>query len=91
MRKVNRESFDPSFFKGIAHRGLHDDKRTENGLAAFQNAIDNGLAFELDVHITKDMQVIVCHDSDLIRTTGKQGIIEELTAQDTVHKAADGE
>lgn len=82
MKKIDRNEFHPSFFKGLAHRGLHDEKRTENGMAAFQNAIDHGVAFELDIHITKDDELIVCHDSDLIRTTGKAGIIEEMTSKE---------
>ena len=63
----------------VAHRGLHNSVYTENGLKAFQNAIENGFPFELDIHLTKDGQLVVCHDDDLKRTTGKEGIIEELT------------
>ena len=81
-KKATRQDFDPSFFRGIAHRGLHDEQRTENGLAAFQNAMDHGLCFELDIHLTKDGELLVCHDSELERTTGKRGIIEELTLQE---------
>ena len=81
-KKARRQDFDPSFFRGIAHRGLHDETRTENGLAAFQNAIDRGLCFELDIHLTKDDELLVCHDSELERTTGKKGIIEELTLEE---------
>lgn len=73
---------NPLFLKGIAHRGLHTKEFTENGMKAFQNAIDHHIAFELDVHLTKDNQLIVCHDDDLKRTTGKEGIIEELTVQE---------
>ena len=73
-RKFGREYFGP-----IAHRGLHNATLTENGLKAFENAIKNDLPFELDIHITKDGQLVVCHDDDLKRTTGKEGIIEELT------------
>lgn len=36
-----RDSFNPNIFKGVAHRGLHDDKRFENSLSAFKNAIDH--------------------------------------------------
>lgn len=64
----------------IAHRGLHDDKCTENGLKAFENAINAGLPFELDVHLSKDGELIVCHDAQLKRTTGKEGRIESLTS-----------
>lgn len=67
------------FLKGIAHRGYHNETITENSLNAFKLAIDNKLAFELDVHLTKDGELIVFHDYDLKRVTGKEGIVEELT------------
>lgn len=80
MKKYStKNDFYPSFLKGIAHRGLHNEKFTENGLNAFKNAIDNDFDFELDIHLTKDNELIVCHDSELKRTCGKEGIIEELT------------
>lgn len=88
MEKINNEKADvlkrinPLFLKGIAHRGLHNDKYTENGMLAFKNAIDNNVSFELDVHLTKDNDLIVCHDSELKRTTGKEGIIEDLTVKE---------
>ena len=70
------------FLKGIAHRGLHNEKFTENGMKAFQNAIDHGVAFEFDIHLTKDNELVVCHDENLVRTTGKEGIIEDLTLKE---------
>lgn len=73
---------NPVFLKGIAHRGLHDEKFTENGLLAFENAINHGVAFEFDLHLTKDNELVVCHDEDLKRTTGKEGIIEDLTLKE---------
>ena len=72
----------PGFAKGIAHRGLHNEKYTENGLAAFKHAIDNDIPFEFDIHLTKDYKLIVCHDENLKRTTGKEGIIEDLTSEE---------
>ena len=83
MRKQKALSkINPVFLNGIAHRGLHNEKFTENGLKAFQNAIDHGVAFEFDIHLTKDKQLVVCHDEDLKRTTGKEGIIEDLTLKE---------
>ena len=69
-------------YLGIAHRGLHNEEYTENGLKAFKHAMDYGLAFELDIHLTKDGELVVCHDSELLRTTGKNGIIEDLTLKE---------
>lgn len=83
MKKVDvLKRVNPLFLKGIAHRGLHNEKYTENGMLAFKNAIDNNVSFELDVHLTKDNDLIVCHDSELKRTTGKEGIIEDLTVEE---------
>ena len=73
---------NPVFLNGVAHRGLHNEKFTENGLKAFQNAIDHGVAFEFDIHLTKDNELVVCHDESLKRTTGKEGIIEDLTLKE---------
>ncbi len=77
--KRKEKKFGPDYLGPIAHRGLHNAGITENGLNAFKNAIDNGFSFELDIHITKDGQLVVCHDDDLKRTTGKEGVIEDLT------------
>lgn len=82
MSKAKREDFDPRLFEGICHRGYWGEGRTENGLLAFEEAIKHGSAFELDIHLTADKQLIVCHDSELERTTGKKGIIEELTMEE---------
>ena len=71
IRRMN-----PKLFQGICHRGYHNETDTENGLRAFENAIDKNMAFELDVHLTKDKQLVVIHDSDTRRVTGKKGIIE---------------
>ena len=77
FKKIN-----PKFLEGIAHRGLHNEKFTENGINAFKNAIDHDVAFEFDIHITSDGELIVCHDENLKRTTGKEGIIEHMTAKE---------
>lgn len=73
---------NPLFLKGIAHRGFHNEEFTENGMKAFDNAIKHNLPIELDIHLTKDNQLMVCHDEDLVRTTGKNGIIEHMTVQE---------
>lgn len=84
---------DPLFLEGICHRGLHNEKDTENGLRAFQNAIDINMAIELDIHLTKDNQLVVFHDSDLKRVTNKEGIIEDKTVSELKqdYRLLDGE
>ena len=81
-KSVALSRINPVFLNGIAHRGLHNDKFTENGMNAFKNAIDHGVAFEYDIHLTADKQLVVCHDENLVRTTGKEGIIEDLTLKE---------
>ncbi len=63
-----------------AHRGLHNEERPENSLAAFKAAKEKGYGVELDVHLLKDGTLAVFHDHTLIRMTGKEGKIEDLTA-----------
>ena len=83
MKKaVALSKINPVFLNGIAHRGFHNDKFTENGMKAFKAAIDLGVAFEYDIHLTKDGELVVCHDENLVRTTGKEGIIEDLTLKE---------
>ena len=81
---MDREKIFDSFVvnKYIAHRGLHNDVFPENSLGAFQNAIDNGYAIELDVHLLSDGTVAVFHDTKLARMTGKDGYIKNLKAED---------
>jgi len=63
----------------IAHRGESADA-PENTLAAFRLAWErNVAAIELDVHLTKDGELILCHDPDTKRTTGVKQVIVEST------------
>lgn len=62
-----------------AHRGLHDEIRPENSMAAFRAALEAGYGIELDVHLLKDGNLAVMHDSALQRTTSRPGKIEDLT------------
>ena len=77
----DRSHYSEQFFLGICHRGLHNAEYSENGLKAFENAIKNNMAFECDVHLSKDGVLFVMHDSKLERMTGKEGTIEELDSK----------
>jgi glycerophosphoryl diester phosphodiesterase len=92
-KKTVMNRLNPLFFEGIAHRGLWNEADTENGLKAFRNAIEAGFAMEFDIHLTKDGTLLVCHDDNLKRTTGKEGIIEELTLDEIKknYRLLDGE
>ena len=65
-----------------AHRGLHSKGLPENSMAAFRAALDGGYGIELDVHLLADGNLAIMHDSDLLRTTGRTGTVEELTTAD---------
>lgn len=93
MGRIDYSKYDDRLFKGIAHRGYHNDKFSENGLFSFEKAIELNLAFELDVHLTLDKKLVVCHDSSLKRVTNKDGIIEKLSLKDIKdnYRLLDGE
>lgn len=66
-----------------AHRGLHNKPQVpENSMAAFRAALDHGYGIEFDVHLLKDGNLAIIHDSSLKRTTGAEGFIEDLTTEE---------
>ena len=67
---------------GYAHRGLHKEGIPENSIAAFRAALEKGYGIELDIHLMKDGNLAVIHDSSLARTAGVDVRIEDLTADD---------
>ena len=65
--------------KIYGHRGAKG-MYPENTLLSFKKAIDQGVdGLELDVHLTKDGEVVVIHDETLDRTTSGTGWIKDLT------------
>ena len=62
----------------IAHRGLHTKDIPENSLSAFENALKNNYAIELDVQFTKDKEIVVFHDENLKRMTNDTRNIEDV-------------
>ena len=62
-----------------AHRGA-SAYAPENTLAAFKLAAEmQADGIELDVHFTKDRQVVVTHDDDVRRVTNHEGAVSSLT------------
>ncbi len=85
MNKLNKtlKRLPPKVLEGVVHRGLHNKNGIpENSMAAFKAAIEKNVAIELDVHLTKDNQIVICHDETLKRVTGKEGTIEHLTSDE---------
>ena len=61
----------------IGHRGAAGHA-PENTRASFERAIQFGVDFvEMDVHQTKDGQLVVIHDHALERTTNGRGLVHE--------------
>lgn len=69
--------------KIVGHRGVGEGQHgtaLENTIESFKFAKNVGLdAIELDVLATKDGKMIVCHDSNLLRLSGQDKNVEELT------------
>ena len=68
--------------KMFAHRGLWDKESPENSLRAFEKAINNGYAIELDVNPIEDGTPVVFHDSKMSRMTGKDRYIQNLSKEE---------
>lgn len=65
--------------KIIGHRGFAS-MYPENSLIGFQKAAELGVdGIELDVHLTKDGEVVVHHDETIDRMTKGVGSINEMT------------
>ncbi|NEW09752.1 glycerophosphodiester phosphodiesterase [Paenibacillus sp. SYP-B3998] len=79
---MNWNSTDSTTPWVFAHRGSSAEA-PENTMAAFLLAVEQKCdVIELDIHLTRDDQVIVCHDETLGRTTNGSGRIGELTLEE---------
>jgi len=76
------------------HRGAKGEA-PENTLAGFKQCLDRGVRrCELDLHLSKDGELMVIHDPTLKRTTGRRGKVvehdaDELTRYDARHVGPD--
>ncbi|WP_029230701.1 glycerophosphodiester phosphodiesterase [Butyrivibrio sp. VCB2006] len=65
-----------------AHRGA-SGYAPENTLPAFKMAADMGAnGVELDVQLTKDGEIVVCHDEKIDRTSNGAGFIRDYTLEE---------
>ena len=61
------------------HRGWRG-KYPENTMLGFRKVLELDIdAIEMDVHMTKDYRIVVCHDANLARTTNISGNIYHMT------------
>lgn len=82
--KPSEDKRRPFSGRNYAHRGLHsvDKSIPENSLPAFAAAASIGYGVELDVHITRDGELVVFHDDNTKRLCGVDGVIEEMSLAD---------
>ena len=68
----------------IAHRGgVVDDSLSENSLKGLEEAVKRGYThIEIDVNVTKDGHVVCFHDKNLLRETGIDKNIADLTLEE---------
>lgn len=80
-RMMHRPDFTRFTGRLYAHRGLHDNATDapENSINAFRKAVEQGYGIELDIQLTKDDVIVVCHDFDLKRVCGVDQKICDLT------------
>ncbi|MCQ4270944.1 glycerophosphodiester phosphodiesterase [Pseudomonas kuykendallii] len=66
------------------HRGAKGEA-PENTLAGFQKCLEHGVRrCELDLHLSRDGELMVIHDPTLKRTTGRRGKVVEHDADELV-------
>jgi glycerophosphoryl diester phosphodiesterase len=80
--------FGLSFPRWQAHRGAHLWGAQENTMSAFREAKARGaLMFECDVRLSKDGIPVCHHDETLVRLSGIDEQVSQLTAQQLKEKA----
>ena len=68
--------------KVFAHRGW-SGKYPENTMLAFEKAIEiNVDGIELDVHMSKDNQLVIIHDETVDRTCNGKGYVKDMTVEE---------
>lgn len=79
FNKWNYNKKDLERMEIIGHRG-GASIGPENTLACYKKGIAAGAdIIEIDIHLTKDNKIVVCHDQTINRTTNGKGKIREMT------------
>ncbi|MEW6638302.1 MAG: glycerophosphodiester phosphodiesterase family protein, partial [Actinomycetota bacterium] len=66
----------------FAHRGA-SARAPENTMEAFRAGIEDGAqGLEMDVHMTRDGEIVVIHDDTVDRTTDGSGLVREMTLKE---------
>jgi len=78
-KELETEFFTPPRPRVMAHRGASGEY-PENTMPAFRAALEAGADYiELDVHCTRDGEVVVVHDEDLSRVASDDRLVREMT------------
>ncbi len=65
--------------KIFGHRGFSGEY-PENTMLAFRKCIELGCdGVELDVHFTKDNEIVIVHDETIDRTSNGKGLVKDMT------------
>jgi glycerophosphoryl diester phosphodiesterase len=76
---LNTDFFTPALPRVFGHRGAAGT-HPENTLESFRAAVASGVPYlEFDIHMTRDGEVVVAHDSHLERMCGLARTIPEMT------------
>ncbi len=79
---------EPAMTLLYGHRGARGEA-PENTLASFQRCLAQGVTrCELDLHLSRDGQLMVIHDPTLRRTTGRRGKVSHYDAAELQHMDA---
>jgi glycerophosphoryl diester phosphodiesterase len=79
LRKREARTLEGDWPVNFAHRGA-SLRAPENTLEAFRLAVEAGAGgLELDVHMTRDGEIVVIHDATVDRTTDGSGAVAEMT------------
>lgn len=67
----------------LGHRGMPNRRVAENTLLSFIQAIQAGVdGVEFDVRLSRDGQMVIFHDDNLVRLAGDARKINDLTAKE---------
>src|SRR5215218_6114938 len=80
LRKGKQRILRGEWPVNLAHRGA-STLAPENTIEAFRIAVEEGAGgLELDVHLTREGQVVVIHDPTVDRSTSGTGAVSEMTS-----------
>ena len=77
--KADPEKKKLLYGRNVAHRGLHDDEKPENSLAAFEAAGEYEYGTELDARLSADGEAVILHDDSTGRMCGTDKVVAETS------------